>query len=25
MPAQYKTHILSGKYAGLHQCHIKPD
>ncbi len=25
LPAQYKTHMLSGKYANLHECHIKPD
>lgn len=25
LPSKYKPHILSGKYAGLHECHIKPD
>ena len=25
LPAHYKPHLLSGKYAGLHECHIKPD
>ncbi len=25
LPAQYKPHSLSGKYAGMHECHIKPD
>ncbi len=25
LPAQYKPHLLSGKYAGMHECHIKPD
>lgn len=25
LPAQYKPHVLSGKYAGMHECHIKPD
>jgi mRNA interferase YafQ len=25
LPEQYKTHLLSGKYSGMHECHIKPD
>ena len=25
LPEQYKQHKLSGKYAGLYECHIKPD
>ncbi len=25
LPSVYKPHILSGKYAGKHECHIKPD
>ncbi len=25
LPEQYKTHKLSGKYAGCFECHIKPD
>lgn len=25
LPAQYKPHKLSGNYAGLWECHIKPD
>lgn len=25
LPAQYKPHKLSGKYAELNECHIKPD
>lgn len=25
LPAQYEPHSLSGKYAGMHECHIKPD
>lgn len=25
LPAEYKPHILSGKYAGIWECHIKPD
>ncbi|MEA4975412.1 MAG: type II toxin-antitoxin system YafQ family toxin [Paludibacter sp.] len=25
LPAQYKPHVLSGKYAGMQECHIKPD
>ncbi len=25
LPEQYKPHKLSGKYAGLNECHIKPD
>lgn len=25
LPSQYKPHILSGKYAGIWECHIKPD
>jgi mRNA interferase YafQ len=25
LPEQYKTHKLSGKYAGCIECHIKPD
>jgi mRNA interferase YafQ len=25
LPEQYKPHKLSGKYAGLYECHIKPD
>ncbi|MEN8121372.1 MAG: type II toxin-antitoxin system YafQ family toxin [Bacteroidota bacterium] len=25
LPAKYKSHILKGKYAGLWECHLKPD
>lgn len=25
LPARFKPHRLSGKYAGLWECHIKPD
>ncbi|MBN2776222.1 MAG: type II toxin-antitoxin system YafQ family toxin [Bacteroidales bacterium] len=25
LPAKYKPHKLNGKYAGLWECHIKPD
>jgi mRNA interferase YafQ len=25
LPEQYKTHLLSGKYIGMLECHIKPD
>lgn len=25
LPARFKPHMLSGKYAGLWECHIKPD
>lgn len=25
LPAKYKPHKLSGKYAGLWECHLKPD
>jgi len=25
LPPEYKPHILSGKYAGKHECHIKSD
>ncbi|MGM0619525.1 MAG: type II toxin-antitoxin system YafQ family toxin [Bacteroidota bacterium] len=25
LPAKYKTHKLSGDYAGCWECHIKPD
>ena len=25
LPPEYKPHILSGKYAGIWECHIKPD
>ncbi|MGM9809915.1 MAG: type II toxin-antitoxin system YafQ family toxin [Paludibacteraceae bacterium] len=25
LPLQYKSHKLSGKYAGLWECHIEPD
>ncbi|OJV44723.1 MAG: addiction module toxin RelE [Bacteroidales bacterium 36-12] len=25
LPTQYKPHLLSGKYVGMHECHIKPD
>jgi mRNA interferase YafQ len=25
LPAEYKSHKLSGDYAGLWECHIKPD
>ena len=25
LPSEYKPHILSGKYAGVWECHIKPD
>jgi mRNA interferase YafQ len=25
LPPKYKAHVLSGRYAGLWECHIKPD
>jgi mRNA interferase YafQ len=25
VPSEYKPHILSGNYAGKHECHIKSD
>ncbi len=25
LPAKYRPHILSGKYAGIWECHIEPD
>jgi len=25
LPSEYKPHILSGKYNGIWECHIKPD
>lgn len=25
LPAEYRPHILSGKYAGIWECHIKGD
>ena len=25
LPARYKPHTLSGKYAGIWECHISPD
>lgn len=25
LPQEYKPHILSGKYAGIWECHVKPD
>ena len=25
LPPSYKPHILSGKYKGLWECHVKPD
>lgn len=25
LPLEYKSHKLSGKYAGIWECHIKPD
>lgn len=25
LPSEYKPHKLSGKYAGVWECHIKPD
>lgn len=25
LPAKYKPHILTGKYAGIWECHIEPD
>ena len=25
LPPEYKPHILSGNYAGKHECHIKSD
>ena len=25
LPSEYKPHILSGIYAGIWECHIKPD
>lgn len=25
LPAQYKSHVLSGQFSGCWECHIKPD
>jgi mRNA interferase YafQ len=25
LPVEYKPHILSGKYAGIWECHVEPD
>lgn len=25
LPTKYKSHVLKGNYAGLWECHIKPD
>lgn len=25
LSSKYKSHVLSGKYSGLWECHIKPD
>lgn len=25
LPPQYKAHVLSGKYVGKYECHLKPD
>lgn len=25
LPAKYQPHILSGKYAGIRECHIEPN
>ena len=25
LPAKYKPHVLSGKYAGVWECHIQPN
>ena len=25
LPPKYKPHVLSGKYAGIWECHISPD
>lgn len=25
LPPKYKPHVLSGKYAGIWECHIQPD
>lgn len=25
LPPKYKTHLLSGKYEGIFECHLKPD
>lgn len=25
LPAKYRPHVLSGKYAGIWECHIEPD
>ena len=25
LPAKYKPHVLSGKYAGIWECHIQPN
>ena len=25
LPPKYKAHILAGQYAGLWECHLKPD
>lgn len=25
LPEEYDDHILGGEYAGLHECHIRPD
>ena len=24
LPPEYHDHILSGRYAGLHECHVRP-
>ena len=25
LPPEYHDHVLSGRYAGLHECHVRPD
>ena len=25
LPQEYHDHVLSGRYAGLHECHVRPD
>ena len=25
LPPEYRDHVLSGRYAGLHECHVRPD
>ena len=25
LPPECRDHVLSGRYAGLHECHVRPD